>query len=639
MTDAKVPPDGDILQRHERLERDHAAVADALDARATKLSLGRLLLFVAALVLCGAGYSTGDWLVLGPGLGSVVVFFVLVFLHARTEAARDEARARAEVHARHQLRAGARFLELPVPKTRAVPDHPYAADIDLTGPGSLVQRIDVSRTVPGERALVALLSEPVDRDTIAARQAAVAELAEDLEFRESLEAFGARAHGKGKLDPAPFLAFTKRKPVVGGVLVAIIYTLPLAVVGMLVAGSLGLVPGYFWLALFGAQVLVALGMGGRAIDVFQLVAARRGYVEAIQKMLVLADEEKLDSAPLKALQERLRIGGQRPREYMARLDRWAGFAEFYTQFPLHFFVNIATLYDLHVLFRLERWNREVGAGLEEAFTALGDLEAMNSLATLAAIDPSATFPTVHEEPTPLQAEGLAHPLLAPDVRVANDVAFPTASSALIVTGSNMAGKSTLLRSVGLNIALALAGGPVVAKRFELSPVRLRASMRIDDSLQRGASYFHAELTKLRTVVGGADEEPPIFFLLDELLRGTNARARHIGARAVLTHLLDRGASGLAATHDVALADLEEQYPGRIENVHFTDVMKGGEMLFDYQLRGGVVRTSNALRLLQMAGVEVEVDDHVVDPDSAGEPSGSPATDASDGSSSSDSASA
>ena len=612
LTDAEAA----ILAEHARREREYTAEADALDARATRVSVGRLLLFVAALVLGGAGYSSGDALYLGLAAGSVVAFFVLVFLHAKIEAARDEARARADVHARHQLRASSRFLELPVPTTRAVPDHPYAADIDLTGPGSLVQRIDVSKTVFGERALVALLSEPVDRELIAARQEAVAELAEHLDFRESLEAHGARAHGTGKLDPAPFLKFTHRSPIVGAGLAVLIHLLPLAVLGALVAASLGLVTNYVWLGLFVAQVLLALALSPKAIDVFQLVAARRGYVEAIQKMLVLADEEKLSSPVLKAIQARLRIGGHTPREYMARLDRWAGFAEFYTQFPLHFFVNISVLWDLHVLLRLERWNREVGAGLEDAFVALGDLEAMSSLATLAAIDPGSSFPKVHAEPTPLSADGLAHPLLAPDARVANDVRIPATSGALIVTGSNMAGKSTLLRSVGLNIALALAGGPVIAERFELSPVRLRASMRIDDSLQRGASYFHAELTKLRTVVGEAGEAPPIFFLLDELLRGTNARARHIGARAVLEHLLDRGASGLAATHDVALARLDREYPGRIENVHFTDVMRAGEMVFDYQLRPGVVRTSNALRLLQMAGVEVAVDDHVTDPEPA-----------------------
>jgi DNA mismatch repair ATPase MutS len=182
--------------------------------------------------------------------------------------------------------------------------------------------------------------------------------------------------------------------------------------------------------------------------------------------------------------------------------------------------------------------------------------------------------------------------------------------AIIITGSNMAGKSTLLRAVGLNVALALAGGPVLARAFRLPVVRLRASMRVDDSLQQGASYFHAELQKLRTVVATADEQPPVLFLLDELLRGTNARARHLGARAVLTHLLDRGALGLAATHDIALSKMEEERPGSVSNVHFTDVMRGDEMIFDYTLRQGVVTTSNALRLLGMAGIAVPDDDRV-----------------------------
>jgi DNA mismatch repair ATPase MutS len=195
-------------------------------------------------------------------------------------------------------------------------------------------------------------------------------------------------------------------------------------------------------------------------------------------------------------------------------------------------------------------------------------------------------------------------LVSAEKRVANSLELPGPGSALVVTGSNMAGKSTLLRAVGLNIALALAGGPVIARRLVLPELRLRASMRVDDDLQRGASYFHAELEKLRSVVAEADATPPIFFLLDELLRGTNAQARHLGARAVLTHLLDHGAMGLAATHDAALGALEDERPGAVRNVHFTDVMDGGEMIFDYRLREGVVRTSNALRLLAMAGIHV-----------------------------------
>ncbi|MEO0326505.1 MAG: DNA mismatch repair protein MutS, partial [Myxococcota bacterium] len=356
------------------------------------------------------------------------------------------------------------------------------------------------------------------------------------------------------------------------------------------------------------QTLVAWRLGGHALEAFQLVAARRGYVEAFRTMLEAVETRRFESATLTALRERMHVAGAPPSAYLARLDRWAGLAELYTQFLLHFVVNLAVLWDLQVLLRLERWNAEVREGLEGAFDALAELEALASLATLFDQDPAARFPDLPHEPTPLRAEALAHPLLPPAERVANDVALPGLPGALIVTGSNMAGKSTLLRAVGLNLALAFAGGPVTASAFVTSRVRLRASMRAHDSLQRGASYFRAELEKLRSVVDGAEAEPPLFFLLDELLRGTNARARHLGARAVLSHLLDRGALGLAATHDVALAKLSDERPG-VKNVHFTDVLDAeGEMIFDYRLRAGVVRTSNALRLLALAGIAVPDDD-------------------------------
>jgi len=213
----------------------------------------------------------------------------------------------------------------------------------------------------------------------------------------------------------------------------------------------------------------------------------------------------------------------------------------------------------------------------------------------------------------LRAEGLAHPLLAPAVRIANDVTIEGPGTALVVTGSNMAGKSTLLRAIGVNVVLALAGGPVSAASMRVPAVRLRASMRIADSLQHGASYFQAELARLRTVIEDAEKEPPILFLLDELLRGTNARARHRGARAVVLHLLARRAMGIVATHDIALSELEQELEGKVKNFHFTDVLAAdGEMIFDYRLRPGVVKTSNALRLLAMAGVEVEADDKLKD---------------------------
>ncbi len=586
--------------------RKAAALAEAeeLAKRGARWSSLRLLSFLGAVVFIVSGFGGSLlWAALGGVLA--IAFAVLVVLHARDERKERAARARADIHHRHLARAAGALTEL-APSGLAQAGHAYAGDIDLVGEGSLCQRMDVSHTVRGMATLSVWLGRAAEEDTIVARQEAVQELAGDLDLREDLEVAAALAQGEGRIDPAPFLEFTKRKPTVSKGLVALIHILPPLTLGLYFAAKAGLVSMYAFAIAGALQLVVVFGAGKGAIDAFQLIAARRGYLESLKEMLVRIEKMKPSSSLLGSLRERTFAGGQPPSEYMRSLDRWAGFAEFYTQFPLHFFVNLATCWDLHVLYRLERWNREVGQELEGAFDALGEVEALSSLATLLDVDESATIPDIGEDGPVFQAEELAHPLLGAQARVANSISLGESGSCVIITGSNMAGKSTMLRAVGLNIALALCGGPVLAKSLRLRRMRLRASMRVDDSLQQGASYFHAELAKLRGVVEESEAAPPIFFLLDELLRGTNARARHIGARAILAHLLDRGASGLTATHDIALSALEEERD-HVINAHFTDVMEGDEMLFDYRLRDGVVKTSNALKLLEMAGIDVEVD--------------------------------
>jgi DNA mismatch repair ATPase MutS len=345
----------------------------------------------------------------------------------------------------------------------------------------------------------------------------------------------------------------------------------------------------------------------RATD---LVAAKLPVFEAFEQLLGLVERSRFESAELQRVAGRVTIAGQPPSQHLARIARWAGFAELRQNPIFHVVANALLMWDVHVLWGIERFVRDVGVKSHEWFAALGELEALASLATLAHGDPDATFPEIVGPDQAFHARGLAHPLLAPSARIANDVALRGPGSALVITGSNMAGKSTLLRAVGQNIALALAGGPVIATQLRVPLVRLRASMRAEDSLESGASYFHAELTKLKTVVADADAEPPIFFLLDELLRGTNARARHVGGKAVLLHLLARRGTGLVATHDVELAALADANTAawRIDNVHFTDVVVEGEMRFDYKLRDGIVRTSNALRLLALAGIDVPEQD-------------------------------
>ncbi len=592
---------------HEEKRAAFAAEASALDATQGRISLMRLASFVGALVLVITGVSQASLPWIGGGALLVVAFFALVIFHARVIAARDMARIRADVHARHIARLDGQWSELPSNgKERVSPTHPYAWDIDLVGPGSLFQRIDVTHTEPGARHLAAWLAQAADKEVIAQRQEAVRELAGAIDLRRELEAAAEIAAGDDKLDPRPFLAFTERKPFLASApwLTPLMIVLPAATVALAVLSAFGLVPRWTW----GIGVLVQGGLflwsSKEALEAFDLISARRRFAEAYARVFETIEGAAFEAPLLVALKERLAAEGVPPSGQMRRLDRWAGLAELRTQVLLHFPANVFLLWDLHVLRGLERWNQSVGAHMADVFEAVGELEALASLATLASQDPAASYPTIAEDGAPFDAEGIAHPLLPPDSRVANDVALRGEGTALIVTGSNMAGKSTLLRAIGLNVALALAGGPVIAKRLSVPRVRLRASMRANDDLQRGASYFHAELEKLRGVVADAEDSPPVFFLLDELLRGTNAHARHIGARSVLTHLLERHATGVVATHDIALSALEDERPESVQNAHFTDVMKDGEMTFDYQLKPGVVQTSNALRLLKMAGIEV-----------------------------------
>jgi hypothetical protein len=601
------------LSVHAKRIAEMRSTARALEARTNRISLVRLVCFLAAVVALFVGFSQGSLPWLGGGFGGIVAFFVAVVAHARVDQRRREVDERAAVHERHVARISGRFHTLPSDGSGLLPaDHPYASDIDLTGPGSLFQRIDVTQTREGERALADALGTPLARERIALRQAAVEELADKLTLREELEVLARLGQLKGqKLDHQPFMALVRLPSLFErlGWLRPVTYTLVAITVLIIVASWIGLVPGkVVWIPVLvqGALLWKLKEPTHHALD---LITARLGFAQAYEAMLATIEREPWQAPYLKELRASLDVAAQPPSAYMARLRRYEGFAQLRTQGPFYLVVNVVLLWDLLCLDRIERFVREVGPRCEKWFQAVGELEMLCSLATLRHGDPGTRFPDIGATESGIAVEGLAHPLLSPESRVANDVTLEGPGSLLVVTGSNMAGKSTLLRALGLNVALALAGGPVCAQSFRLCPVRLRASMRIDDSLQRGASYFHAELGKLRMVVRDLDQGPPVLFLLDELLRGTNARARATGAHSVLVHLLARKALGVVATHDIGLKHLEEELP-HVHNVHFTDVFEDGEMRFDYRLRPGPVTTSNALRLLAMAGIDVPADDAV-----------------------------
>lgn len=609
-------------ERHARLRARFDAEAEQLRGRESRFSTARLLLFLAAVVLCVAAFSDDSWIAGALGGACTLAFAVAVGLHARVSLRREAALTRRDLHDRHLARMDGRWVSFPVDGAGMLPaTHPYAGDIDLIGKGSLLQRIDVTHTSQGVRRLVDWLSAPAEASVVRSRQQAVAELADAVELRQELEASARGAKGDEKLDGGGFAAFAELPALFARwpALYPACLGLPLLTAAVFAAGHFGLLPEPSWLVPLTLQVGLLAATGRRVRRAFDLVSARQGALEAFEGMLCVVERAELQAPALQRVQQRLRSDGHAPSEQLSRLNRLASYAELRSQVLLWAFVNPLLLWDLHVLRALERWNAQVGKRTADWIAALGELEALCSLATLADVDPDTGFPELTDG-GPLVAQAIAHPLLSAKTRVANDLRIEGPSTVVVVTGSNMAGKSTLLRAVGLNVALGLAGGPVCARSLRLPTVRLRASMRAADELQQGASYFHAELTKLRTVVQDAERQPPILFLLDELLRGTNERARHVGARAVITHLLRRGAMGLVATHDMALAALGNALSEGVTNVHFTDVVVDGEMRFDYRLRPGIVKTSNALRLLSMAGIDVPADERRAMESPAAEPS-------------------
>jgi len=582
---------------------------DEAEARARTIGTARLFIAVGAVALLVAGVwgPLGEVAGLGVAL-CVVAFGALVVVHARVHAAAERARLALRFHERGLARLedgwraftndGARF---------ALEDHPYADDLDIFGPASLFQRIDATETRFGEARLGAWLSaasDPVDLDVIRERQAAVKDLAPRASFRERLSAEGVV---ESKPDPSPFLTWAEGAAPfedAGRWKLAALGLPALAIAGAC-ASQVAHVSAWAWVGPVLVELLV-LGVTARHVaPIAGAVSSRQGAFARYGAMLATIQSESFEAPMLRELQKKLRASGAEATTEMARLERILSFLDARNNEVWRFFIGPVLLWDLNCAIALEAWRVRAGIHARAWLEVIGEVEALSSLAGLAFERPEYAYPVI--ETTPLFiAEGLGHPLIDVGRRVDNDVSLAGPGAVLVITGSNMSGKSTLLRAIGVNVVLALAGAPVCAGRLNLGPVRVASSMRVRDSLSEGVSRFYAEVRKLKAVLerARASRVPATLFLLDEVLHGTNSRERLIGARAIVRELVACGAMGGVSTHDLALGDLETELPGSAINVHFEEQVEGDRMTFDHKLRSGVVQSSNALRIMKMVGIDV-----------------------------------
>ncbi|MGH7439252.1 MAG: MutS-related protein [Polyangiaceae bacterium] len=595
---------------YEKGKADCSRSLAALEARSRALAIARLATAGVALVLLGivVWAHQGVWPAAALG-ASVVVFAALVFVHASAHSAIDRASAALRFHVRGLARLAHDWDHLPLTSTRfRTPEHPFANDLDLFGRASLMQLVDASETSFGEARLAALLSATGPGawpDDVRARQAAVKDLAARTAFREALATAGGVV-ANDRPDPAGLLAWAESTDAPSEFLRWIGWAVPVALAGLLGLGPALDVPRSAITTAIVATLSLGVLVGQRLSPMLAKVSTRESAATRWRAMIALVEKETFEAPGLVALRERLVGGGRRASDELRALESIVGFVDARQNEMFRFLVGPLLMWDVHCTWALLRWRARSGARLRHWLETLGEIEALGSLGAFAFEHPEFAWPELAREPL-FEGRALGHPLIVEARRVGNDVTLPSSGHALVVTGSNMSGKSTLLRAIGTNAVLGYAGAPACARAMRLGPMRVATAIRVEDSLEAGVSHFYAEIRRLKWVLDLAATPapaPPVLFLLDEILHGTNSRERVIGACAVVKQLLARGALGAVSTHDLGITALEAELGGRVENTHFEEQITGDTMTFDYVLRPGIVKSSNALRLMRAIGIDV-----------------------------------
>lgn len=591
-----------------------AAERDAVESKIRRLMHARMVLFIAGLIcLIGAWDVAGtlQWLLLSIGMICIVVFFVLVRITSKSKAQRRFLEQLRGVNDDALRRLRREWDDLEDADYVSPPGHPYAADLDLFGHASLFQLLGTATTIPGRETLRDWLLAPADRAEIIERQRAVGELTPLLDYRNRVEA-NARLVGRERpLALHSFLQWAKGDDWILSrpALVWVVRILPVVTVLSAACDFAGVFNFPVWMLSIGIGLLITMNTYARMHAVFHRVASNDVGIRRYAPVFESVAAGRFESPLLKEL-----LGAMEPAaKQMRGLDQIIAYAEVRYSGMLYGIVQMLFMWDHNVLCLLEKWRSSAGPSVERWVDALGQFEALSALAALSHAHPEWTFPEILEDDSPtLAAADLGHPLIEPERCVENNVSIGPQGTFLFVTGSNMSGKSTLLRSVGVNAVLAQAGGPVFASKLSMPLVSVFTSMRVSDSLEQGISQYMAQLSRLKMIVDGAldasghEHTPQALFLLDEILQGTNSSERLIAVRRIIQRLIEFKAIGAVTSHELTVPEVPE-LSSAADVVHFRETAEqtadGVTLSFDYRLRPGLSTSTNALKLMQMIGLE------------------------------------
>lgn len=547
---------------------------------------------------------------------SIVLFLVVAWHHNRLEDRLHRLRRWRGIKQVHLARIHLSWSEIPLHPVTVPERHGYARDLDLAGPHSLLHLIDQTISSQGRQRLTSwLLDQPPEIAPWRSRQALIRELTPLVLLRDRM-ILEAQTVEDADIDGRRLLSVLQKRVDDSGLIPMLVTETALTLTtGALLFADLLYGLGNYWMLSFGLYALLFLSVRSRSEEIFDHAQSLHLQLERLSAVLGYLERRSYRRTPhLAQLCQPLLDSESRPSRSLAQAASVMNRLSVRAHPLVHYLINAVGPWDLYHTYRLQQLQDRIATIAPAWFELLAELDAAASLATFAYLHPDYLWPSMIEaganrsgnsEMPVLAAEGLAHPLIPPAVRVANAIRFTGRGCIYLVTGSNMSGKSTFLRTIGINTCLAQAGGPVCAASFTWSPVRIGSCIRVDDSLDGGLSFFYAEVKRLKMILDDTRNEqaPPVLWLIDEVFKGTNNRERLIGGRALITALAAGNGFGLVTTHDLELSELERQLP-TVTNVHFQETVAQGALHFDYRLKPGPCPTTNALRIMALEGLPV-----------------------------------
>lgn len=568
-----------------------------------RISMLRLALFIAGIAGLYFFFNQTTLLIICICL-TFLPLFILVKIHNRFFIRKEWLETQARIIQEELQALSGDYSSFEDGKEYVNPEHPYSFDLDIFGRRSLFQSINRTCTFFGKVRLAEWLQNHLhEKTSIEKRQEMVREISEHTLFREQFRVAGLVHHGQSS-DAEKIQAWSQSPAqyLHAGWVKAFIWGVPV-INSLLLITSLAGWTSFSWLGLsFGIFLVLSFGIIKRATYIQETYGKQLKSLNGYARLIALAKAEDWKSAEMQELMERFNLNGQSPIQALQQLSKELDRLDLRNNQFLYVLLEGSIFFQLQEIVRIERWKARYGQRISKWLETVGELDALCSLGTFAYNHPQYTYPELTEKPFCFLATQMGHPLMPASQCVKNDATIPSRPFFLIITGANMAGKSTYLRTIGVNYLLACIGVPVCCERLKLHPNQLITSLRTSDSLSDNESYFFAELKRLKRIIDLLNQGQQLFIILDEILKGTNSMDKQKGSFDLIRQFMQLKANGIIATHDLLLGSLIKQFPEEIRNYCFEADIKENELTFSYKLREGVAQNMNACFLMKKMGI-------------------------------------